>query len=174
MKAKYLILFLILVLVFNFGLACSSSEPEEKIIEEEKSLITKTIPKTIDVKYVVIGHIINKWGGISDPKVSVTYNNTQGGTQQTNNLILEKDFDTVFADLITPLDLEGDDEKYWIGEIIAHYDSFPKDEFLYISAQNKYDYGTIVVFIIVNNRIWKSSTSEGEYCIASANGYYDK
>jgi len=49
MKAKYLTMFLILALIFSSGLACGGSESKEKIIEEEKPLITKTISKTIDV-----------------------------------------------------------------------------------------------------------------------------
>ncbi|GAH35442.1 unnamed protein product [marine sediment metagenome] len=31
----------------------------------------------------------------------------------------------------------------------------------------------LVVGIIVNGIVWKSSKAEGEYCIATASGYYD-
>lgn len=140
-------------------LACSGSES----IEEEIPLT----PRTIDVEYMVLGTLA---AGIVNPVVSVTYSNSQGGTEQKNGLRLKRDIDSIFIGLKERLELEGD----WGGEIIASYDYFPKDEYLYISAQRQLNPGTLIVAIIVNKRIWKYSTSEGEYCMASANGYYDK
>jgi hypothetical protein len=70
--------------------------------------------------------------------------------------------------------LDFEDKDKWRGEIIAHYNSFPKDEFLYISAQNQNAYGRISVFIVIDNIIWKYGTGKGEYCITDANGYYEE
>ncbi|GAH57398.1 unnamed protein product, partial [marine sediment metagenome] len=106
MRIKYLIPFIALILIFSFALACNGTSTESKKVEEvkeEKSLATETIPKTIDVKYIVIGlnsmdiehtppnedkymttHPIR-------PEVSVTYSNSQGGTEQISAIKLEKD-----------------------------------------------------------------------------------
>lgn len=174
MKAKYLILFLILVLIFSSGLACSDTETKEESQKEEKTLVTETISKTVDVKYVVIGlnSIDIKYEDNSTrtfpirPEVSVTYLNSQGGTEQISAISLKKDVHSLgLSEIANP--------DRWNGEIIAHYKSFPKSEFLYISAQNQSP-GNIIVIILVNGIVWKSSLAKGMYSIATANGYYDK
>ena len=42
--------------------------------------------------------------------------------------------------------------------------------FLYISAQNLGEYGTVTVSIYVNGELYKTSTSSGAYVIATASG----
>lgn len=148
-KLYFFIPFLVLVLIFSFALACNGSSGE------------------IDVKYIVAGYT-----GTEEikPEVSVTYSNSQGGTEQKNGLVLKKDLASIFNELGEYYDFEGIEK--WSGEIIAHYSAFPKNEFLYISAQNQKSYGAISVFILVNNTLWKHGVSTGEYCITDANGYY--
>lgn len=163
MKIKYLILFLILILISNLGLGCIGSELKEKVIT------IKPISRTISVQYVVTGHRDIEEGY---SKVSVTYNNAQGGTEQINGLVLRKSINDTLRDLNKPINF-GDSEAFR-GEIIASYDHFPKDEFLYISAQNQNDSGEVYVNIIVDGEIWKHGFCRGEYCITDANGYYDK
>jgi hypothetical protein len=96
MRVKYLIPFLILMLIFSFALACNGTSTEAKKVEEvkeEKSLATETISKTIDAKYIVVGTNSidieyedgdDKWTRTYpiNPEVSVTYSNSQGGTEQ--------------------------------------------------------------------------------------------
>jgi len=43
-------------------------------------------------------------------------------------------------------------------------------QFLYVSAQNEYDFGSVTVSIYVNDDLWKTSTSSGAYVIATAYG----
>jgi hypothetical protein len=50
------------------------------------------------------------------------------------------------------------------------YDSFPS-RYVYISAQNHYDSGSVKVIILVNGEIYKEGSSSGAYVIASASGY---
>lgn len=69
---------------------------------------------------------------------SLTYTNAQGGTEQTT------------------VDLP------W--EITMN---MPKDEFKYISAQNEGN-GSIICEILINDNPYKSSTSNGEFAIATA------
>jgi len=163
MKAKYLMLFLILILVSNLGLGCSSSEIKEEV------MVAKPISETIYVRYVVMGYPASE---IVNPEVSVTYNNSQGGTEQKNGLILKENSELILGDTVKGFNFEV--LKDWRAEIIAEYNYFPRDEFLYISAQNQKDYGLIRVIIVVNDSIWKSGNCEGEYCIVDASGYYDK
>jgi len=49
------------------------------------------------------------------------------------------------------------------------YSSFP-ESFLYISAQNNGEYGTVTVSIYVNGKMFKTSSSSGAYVIADASG----
>lgn len=169
MKAKYLKLFLILMLVVNLGLGCSSPEIKEKVTATKPTskTTTKPGPKIMRVQYIVIAS-----ERTSKPEVSVTYNNAQGGTSQKNGLVLEKSLEEVFKN--TDIKSTSEDCEKCRGEVIASYNHFPKDEFLYISAQNQKDHGGVVVYIIVNGRLWKFSDCIGEYCITDANGYYDK
>ena len=151
MKTKYLILFLILILISNLELGCGS------------------VSKTISVQYVVTGYRDIEEG---HSEFSVTYSNDQGGTEQINGLVLRKSINDAFRDLKEPMDF-ADDEAFR-GEIIASYDHFPKDEFLYISAQNQNDSGEVYVNIIVDGEVWKHGFCRGEYCITDASGFYDK
>jgi len=99
------------------------------------------------------------------PEVSVTYSNSQGGTEQISAVKLEKDIYSLGLSEIPNPDK-------WNGEIIAHHRSFSKSEFLYISAQNQSP-GNIIVVILVNGIMWKHSVAKGMYSIATANGYYE-
>jgi hypothetical protein len=74
--------------------------------------------------------------------VNITLNNPTGGTEQYANVGLPSKFT---------------------------YDSF-SDFFLYISAQNQGESGTVTVSIYVNGKLYKTSTSSGAYVIASASG----
>jgi hypothetical protein len=72
---------------------------------------------------------------------SLTYENNQGGTEQMDvDLPWRKSF------------------------------TFGYGDFVYISAQNDQDYGTIICRILVDNEEWKKSSSSGAYVIASCSG----
>jgi len=74
--------------------------------------------------------------------VSITIENSDGGVSQ-------------FADVATPWTYE------FTGDI---------GDFVYVSAQNLHDYGTVTATIYQAGEIFKTSTSEGAYAIASAYG----
>lgn len=79
--------------------------------------------------------------GLSTSSASLTYENSTGGTsQETVNLPWSKTM------------------------------TFKRDAFLYISAQNKSNIGTVTVSIKANNITIKTSTSNGAYAIATASG----
>ncbi|MBA7588225.1 hypothetical protein ES708_30277 [subsurface metagenome] len=78
----------------------------------------------------------------SATRVNVTLYNASGGTEQYTNVYLPHRY-----------------EYFW----------FPGD-FLYISAQNQGEYGTVTVRIYWNNHLVKESFSSGAYVIASASG----
>lgn len=166
MKAKYLILFLILALLFNLGLACGDSESK---VSENLEVVEKSELKTIEVMYLVI---------CTAKSVSLTYNNDQGGTQQISEweqmIDLYKAINFKESLIYGVKGLEKFVNKGTMGIVVTKYYSFPRNEFLYISAQNDTDSGYVTVIIIVNNEVWKNSTSSGAYVIATANGYYDK
>lgn len=75
-------------------------------------------------------------------EVDVTLNNASGGTEQYDDVRLPK--------------------KY------TYY--YFSDSFLYISAQNQGDSGSVTVKIYINGRLFKTSRSSGAYVIASASG----
>lgn len=75
-------------------------------------------------------------------EVGVTLSNATGGTEQYSDVSLPK--------------------KYT-------YNSF-SDSFLYISAQNQGESGSVTVSIYVNGKLFKTSRSSGAYVIASASG----
>jgi hypothetical protein len=75
-------------------------------------------------------------------KVDVTLANASGGTEQYSNVSLPK--------------------KYT-------YNSF-SDSFLYVSAQNQGESGSVTVSIYVNGKLFKTSRSSGAYVIADASG----
>ena len=74
--------------------------------------------------------------------VDVTYENSDGGTSQ-----------------------ESDVEVPWSYSFTGH----PGD-FVYISAQNQGQTGTVTVTIYNDGDVFKTSTSEGAYVIATASG----
>lgn len=82
-------------------------------------------------------------------KVNITLSNDTGGTEQSYTYL------NPTKTLSTP----------WRRE----YYSFP-NRFLYISAQNQGEYGTVTVSIYVNGELFKTSSSSGAYVIASASG----
>ncbi len=74
--------------------------------------------------------------------VDVTYENEDGGTSQTN-------------DVSVP----------WSYSFRGY-----SDDFVYVSGQNQGESGSITVTIYKDGSIFKSSTSSGSYCIATASG----
>jgi hypothetical protein len=74
-------------------------------------------------------------------RAALTYENAQGGTEQTEVAVpWEKTF------------------------------TFDHGDFVYISAANRNDRGTIVCEIWVDGEKWKESTSQGAYTIATCSG----
>lgn len=43
-------------------------------------------------------------------------------------------------------------------------------DFVYVSAQNLTDLGSVEVYIYVNGSVFKKAMCEGAYCIATASG----
>jgi hypothetical protein len=74
--------------------------------------------------------------------VDVTLNNSSGGTEQYSNVSLPKTYSY----------------KYF------------EDWFLYISAQNQGQSGTVTTSIYYKDNLFKTSTSSGAYVIATASG----
>lgn len=95
--------------------------------------------------------------GPEDPEYSVRYEVT--GTCSTVDVTIENEGGGVsqYADVAVPW-------RY----------SFPKavgpDTFVYVSAQNQQQYGSVTATIYVDGRNWRSSTSSGAYVIATASG----
>jgi hypothetical protein len=87
--------------------------------------------------------------------ISATYTNPDGGTEQITGM--------------APTIGEDNDIRIFT---VAHYEKFPKDEFLYLSVQNESDRGFMIISIMVNRESWKSAKSEGGYTIATVSGYY--
>ena len=75
------------------------------------------------------------------PCVNVTNRNAQGGTEQRSGMACP-----------------------WS----QSYQSFRG--FVYISAQNQADHGSLTVRIVRDGAVAKESSCEGAYCIASASG----
>ena len=174
-KFYFIVPFLVLVLIFGFGLnSCKTEEiieePIEEIIEElieemEESLIE--VSKTINVAYLVVG--------INTDEVSITYSNYQGGTEQKNGLKLEDSLEDIFQNpnlhVYDTSHYNNNKEKYKAEVIFIHHGEPLENRFLYVSAQNQNSYGVVYVEIIIDGIAWKSSKAEGEYCIATADGY---
>ncbi len=74
------------------------------------------------------------------PTVFVTLNNATGGTEQFSNVSVPRTF-------------TYDNYTYW---------------FMYISAQNEGDSGSVTVTIYVDGKVVATSTSSGAYVIATA------
>ena len=79
----------------------------------------------------------------SAKSASVTLSNSTGGTEQYSNVSIP-----------------------W-----NYTDNSFSGRFLYVSAQNQGEYGTVTVSIYVDNKLFKTSTSSGAYVIATASGY---
>ena len=80
--------------------------------------------------------------------VSVTYTNRDGGTSQESNVDLPWSCPPVFC-------------PSKIGD------------WLYISAQNNGDYGSVTTKIYVDGELFKKSTSYGAYVIATSSGFLE-
>jgi hypothetical protein len=80
-------------------------------------------------------------GGTSG-SYSITYASKGGGTQQESNVA-----------------------NSWKYEFTAH----PGD-FLYISAQNNHNSGSVEVYISIDGKLFKSAVSTGAYVIATVSG----
>jgi hypothetical protein len=80
---------------------------------------------------------------------------------------------TALAAQLTYANATGGTEQHTVN-LPWSSDIFPTsaDEFLYISAQNQGEYGSVVVEILVDGVVWKTSESSGQYCIADASGAY--
>jgi hypothetical protein len=162
-----------LIFIFIFIGCFSSSNPPTDEEESDELISQEPINNYIEVKYIVIGtHSVDLKNADDEdfsipfsPEVSVTYSNSQGGTEQISGIILGKNYNSLGLP-----DIEN--APKWQGELIAQYDNFPINEFLYISAQNQNAYGNIIVIILVDGTVWKNSLAKGEYAIATANGYY--
>jgi hypothetical protein len=50
---------------------------------------------------------------------------------------------------------------------------FGAGDFVYLSAQNQADHGTVTVTITRNGEVWKTATSTGAYVIATVSGSLD-
>jgi len=90
-KVYFAIPFLVLVLIFSFTFAgCCFPSSSSNVAKQTNSYqaTTEYIPKTNHVEYIVLGYssIMNS----IPPEVSVTYSNSQGGTEQMNGIVLKK------------------------------------------------------------------------------------
>lgn len=83
--------------------------------------------------------VVYRVTGVATQSASLTYENAQGGTEQRE------------VDL--PWTLSA---------------SMQPGAWAYISAQNQEDRGSVTAEIVVDGKVWKSSTSEGAYTIATA------
>jgi hypothetical protein len=97
--------------------------------------------KDITAYFRSVPEVVYKITGTAS-KVNVTLSNATGGIEQYTNVRLPEEYS---------------------------YDSF-SDDFVYISAQNQGEYGTVTVSIYVNGELFKTSTSSGAYVIATASG----
>lgn len=75
-------------------------------------------------------------------RVSLTYENAQGGSEQT-------EYHTPWRKTLTDV---------------------PTGQFVYLSAQNQTDSGTITCRIYVDGTLWRESESSGAYVIATCSG----
>ena len=164
-RIHLLVALTIFTLILSFSFACNESS--STVNQSQKT--TSTVPSTLNVKYIVIGST-----GISGtyPVVSVTYTNSQGGTEQISGLKLKDNAEEVIKSNAT--DSSSDKEINVKGAVIANYKDFPVEGFMYLSAQNELSYGYIMVAIIVNGKAAKTSFSKGAYVIAEANYYYNE
>lgn len=114
---------------------------DSTIVEVEGKKVTSVELTDWDLLAGEVPEVIYEITGTAD-KVDVTLSNASGGTEQYDDVYLPKKYD---------------------------YGSF-SDSFLYISAQNQGDSGSVTVSIYINGRLFKTSRSSGAYVIASASG----
>jgi hypothetical protein len=88
---------------------------------------------------------------------SVTYKVTSNGSNRPVDITLESGQGTTaqYNNKLTPFETTI---------------TFSSGDFVYLSAQNQTDRGSITVSISVNGVKFKETTCEGEYCIASVSG----
>lgn len=167
---KILIPIVLVVAVFILFVSCVNGCFNSPVTANKTNRVTETtsytkpVKTTIDVEYIVLG-----FSSIMDtvpPEVSVTYSNSQGGTEQISSTELKK----TPSDLGLAKEIFGDKLR---GEIIAEYKNFPISGFMYLSAQNQKDFGNIEVVIIVDNVPFKYSVAKGGYAIAEASGVFN-
>lgn len=91
----------------------------------------------------------------SPTSYSITYRIEGAGTSKASVTYQNASDDTEQADIVLP----------WS----KTFDARP-DAFLYISAQNDADHGTILCEILINGKIVKQSKSTGAYVIATCSG----
>jgi len=92
------------------------------------------------------------------PECTVSYRVTSTATPGTVDLTIENSGGGVsqFDDTSTPW-------TYSFGQVSS-------STFVYVSAQNQQDHGSITAQIIADGAVWKTSTSIGAYVIATASG----
>ncbi|MBA7661794.1 hypothetical protein ES703_69814 [subsurface metagenome] len=160
MKTKYLILFLISVLIFNsIGCITYKVEPVKPV-------------EIIKVKYIAIARISKIFGY---PEITASWNNDQRETVTVHNLALKRNapkFSDKPGETSPSPDLD-EPFKYWYTEILAIY-YIPKNEPLAIAVTVTNEADSLGVSIVVNDILWKSDTCEGVNCTVSASGIYDK
>ena len=161
-RIYFVVSLIIFTLILSFSFACNGNSSEKVKTTYSEAITTTAKPVTADVKYIIFGDTGNN---VVNPEVSVTYSNSQGGTEQISNLELKDNPNDIFV-------YKMEDVKTTKAALVVEYKEFPIDEFMYISAQNQKDYGIIWVFIVINNTLQKMSVGKGAYAIAEANYYY--
>ena len=106
-----------------------------------RACILSPSPTSPTIPHTPLPEVIYEITGTAE-RVDVTLSNATGGTEQYSDVPLPKEYS---------------------------YNSF-SDSFVYISAQNQGEYGTVIVSIYVNGVLFKTSTSSGAYVIATASG----
>ncbi|MBA7638822.1 hypothetical protein ES703_46478 [subsurface metagenome] len=115
--------------------------PSWTIAEVEGKKVTSVELTDLELRAGGVAEVIYEITGTAD-RVDVTLNNASGGTEQYDDVRLP--------------------QRY-------AYSSFT-DWFLYISAQNQGEYGTVRVAIYLNGKVVETASSSGAYVIATASG----
>jgi hypothetical protein len=129
----------------------------DKIIENmENPKSSSSNPETIKLRYVVTGpagYTMNE----------VLFSDQNGKLNKINNLKMSKDFTIINKDLNNKETVK-DNEKYK-GEIIAEFNDFPKDGFIYLETNNNFDEeAPLGLFVYINGKLnsFAGSTLESE------------
>jgi len=160
MKARYLMLFLISVLIFN-SVGCITYKVEP----------VKTV-EIIKVRYIAVARISEIFGY---PEVTVSWNNDKRETVTVHNLALKRNApkSTDKPGETSPSPDLDETFKYFYAEVIATY-YVPKNEPLAIAVTGTNGADMIGVSIVVDDILWKSETCKGVNCTVSVSGLYDK